>query len=221
MEVYSKFGPVVSRIPIAAKKQGQMATQMQVVVPAGVGPGMPFQVNTPTGPMQVVCPPGVAAGSPITINVPANVPVAVAQPMVVAAQPIGAVAAESGLMMGTAVDVPQASAPVPQGMNRQSEMDNRMHEVSSGCYGTEKMPCCYMTYLAISPEGIRAGPCWCCIVCLCPCPPGMCGVFKPTAPGSGTFKGEDGALWTFTSNKHYVMNGGMGSSKDESMVRLC
>ena len=31
----------------------EMMQQMQVTVPAGVGPGMPFQVNTPAGPMQV------------------------------------------------------------------------------------------------------------------------------------------------------------------------
>ena len=30
---------------------------MQATVPAGVGPGMAFQVNTPSGPMQVTCPP--------------------------------------------------------------------------------------------------------------------------------------------------------------------
>ena len=46
---------------------------MQVTVPPGVQPGMPFQVNTPAGPMQVVCPPDAIAGSPMLINVPAAV----------------------------------------------------------------------------------------------------------------------------------------------------
>ena len=45
--------------------------QMQVTVPAGVGPGMAFQVNTPAGPMQVTCPPGATAGGQMLVNVPA------------------------------------------------------------------------------------------------------------------------------------------------------
>ena len=45
--------------------------QMQVIVPAGVGPGMSFIVNTPSGQqMQVVCPPNATAGSPMIVNVP-------------------------------------------------------------------------------------------------------------------------------------------------------
>lgn len=43
---------------------------MQVTVPEGVGPGMPFAVNTPSGQMQVTCPPGVSAGGAIIVNVP-------------------------------------------------------------------------------------------------------------------------------------------------------
>ena len=55
---------------------------MQVIVPAGVGPGMPFQVDTPAGPMQVTCPPNAAAGSQMMFNVPAAPqPVAMAVPM--------------------------------------------------------------------------------------------------------------------------------------------
>ena len=71
--------------------------QMQVTVPAGVGPGMAFQVNTPAGPMQVTCPPGATAGGQMLVNVPAAPqPVVMAQPVsprdtpVVAAQPIAA-----------------------------------------------------------------------------------------------------------------------------------
>jgi len=56
--------------------------QMQVTVPAGVGPGMPFQVNTPAGPMQVTCPSNANAGSQMMVNVPA------AQPMVVMAHAV-------------------------------------------------------------------------------------------------------------------------------------
>ena len=56
-------------------------TQMQVTVPEGVGPGMPFIVETPIGHMQVICPSGVAAGGQIIIAVelPAP-PMPVAQP---------------------------------------------------------------------------------------------------------------------------------------------
>jgi len=47
------------------------AMQMQVIVPSGVGPGMSFIVNTPSGQqMQVVCPPNATAGSPMIVNVP-------------------------------------------------------------------------------------------------------------------------------------------------------
>jgi len=60
------------------------AMQMQVIVPSGVGPGMSFIVNTPSGQqMQVVCPPNATAGSPMIVNVPQQAqaaPVAVAYP---------------------------------------------------------------------------------------------------------------------------------------------
>ena len=97
-----------------------MATQqMQVVVPAGVVPGMPFQVNTPSGPMQVVCPEGATAGSSMIVNVPA-MPVATAQPIASAA----VMTAEPEVMMGTVLDggtTTMGTAPMPQAMTR-SEM---------------------------------------------------------------------------------------------------
>ena len=69
--------------------------QMMVSVPAGVSPGMSFQVNTPAGPMVVQCPAGVSAGSGLIVNVPAvSVPAgmppqAVAQATLVAQQAVG------------------------------------------------------------------------------------------------------------------------------------
>ena len=52
--------------------------QMQVTVPPGIGPGMPFAVNTPAGQtLQVVSPPDAVPGSPMLVNVPAE-----PQPMV-------------------------------------------------------------------------------------------------------------------------------------------
>ena len=284
---------------------------MQVVIPEGVSPGMPFQVNTLSGPMQVVCPPGAAAGSPIMVHVPVNVVAqAVAQPIVVAAQPM-----EEPIMMGTAMDVSQAppsvvgiyielgteekvevtwasgqlwtkmraheppipstfdgssisvkgfgaagkllangdvkyadggywrrlpapltsppviqkgatvsgSAPAPQSMSMQrSEMDGRMNEAASGCYGLKSLPCCYIGYASVSPEGVSVGPCCCCFgLCICPCP-GWGGNFKPIAPGSATFKEpSDGTTWTFTSPTAFVANGGTGGAKDELHVRYC
>ena len=65
----------------------EMMQQMQVTVPAGVGPGMPFQVNTPTGPMQVTCPPNVTAGGQMLVNVPAA-PQPVVMATAVPAQPV-------------------------------------------------------------------------------------------------------------------------------------
>ena len=44
---------------------------MQVVVPPGVGPGMPLQVRVPDGrTVQVVVPPGVGPGMPLQVQVP-------------------------------------------------------------------------------------------------------------------------------------------------------
>ena len=77
-----------------------MQQQMQVTVPLGVGPGQPFQVNTPSGPMQVVCPPDASAGMPMLVNVPQ---MAAPQPMVMAqAQPMVMAGGET-LMMGAPV----------------------------------------------------------------------------------------------------------------------
>ena len=57
--------------------------QMQVTVPPGIGPGMPFAVNTPAGQtLQVVCPPDAVPGSPMLVNVPAEPQPMVGAPMV-------------------------------------------------------------------------------------------------------------------------------------------
>jgi hypothetical protein len=48
-------------------------TTLQVQVPEGVGPGMPFQVQVGQQMVTVACPPGVAAGAMIQIEVPAEV----------------------------------------------------------------------------------------------------------------------------------------------------
>ena len=65
--------------------------QMEVTVPAGVSPGMPFSVNTPAGQMQVTCPPDAYAGGKMVVNVPTAQPgiqLAMAQPVMAAPQPM-------------------------------------------------------------------------------------------------------------------------------------
>ena len=62
-------------------------SQMQVTVPAGIGPGMPFLVNMPGAQMQVTCPEGVSAGGQMNITTavvmaaPAPMQMAQAAPM--------------------------------------------------------------------------------------------------------------------------------------------
>lgn len=56
-----------------------MATQQyEVIVPQGVGPGQPFQVNIGGQMMQIACPTNATAGMKIRVNAPA--PMARAMP---------------------------------------------------------------------------------------------------------------------------------------------
>ena len=59
---------VSSAPPQAAGQPTADRTQVQVIVPAGVGPGIAFMVNTPSGQMQVTCPQGVSAGMPMMVS---------------------------------------------------------------------------------------------------------------------------------------------------------
>ena len=63
-----------SRVPGSGAEylgeQRSISMEMQVTVPAGVGPGTPFLVNTPSGQMQVTCPLNASAGSQMIVNVP-------------------------------------------------------------------------------------------------------------------------------------------------------
>ena len=81
----------------------QMSQMMKVTVPDGVGPGMPFAVNTPSGQtFTTVCPEGVAAGGEVMISVPAP----------------GTAAAVTSSTSSTA-----AVAPEPAAMAREEEVD--------------------------------------------------------------------------------------------------
>jgi hypothetical protein len=72
--------------------------QMEVIVPAGVSPGMPFTVNTPAGQMQVTCPPDAHSGAKMIVNVPV---------MQVAAVPTVVQAAPQPMMMAMEIGAPQ------------------------------------------------------------------------------------------------------------------
>ena len=59
--------PVVTAVAVPVTA---VAQPMQVTVPAGIGPGMQFPVDTPAGgQMQVTCPPGATAGMQIMVNI--------------------------------------------------------------------------------------------------------------------------------------------------------
>ena len=83
--------------------------QMQVTVPAGIGPGMPFTVATPAGQMQVVCPEGAVAGGQMVVNVPVSAvvqptPMQVVQPTAMqVVQPVAQEGAPAPIIMGTTV----------------------------------------------------------------------------------------------------------------------
>ena len=129
---------------------GRAMQQMQVTVPDGVGPGMPFIVNTPGGQMQVTCPVDANAGSPMIVNVPQAVVQAVTQATVV-----------------QAVAVPQAPAAMSRG-----KMDGRVAEIQSGCYTLSDCLCCYWAYYNVDANAgtVAYGPCCCVPMGCCPCP---------------------------------------------------
>ncbi len=209
--------------------------EMQVTVPAGVGPGMPFLVNTPSGQMQVTCPPNASAGGQMIVNVPMAPPaMQMAQPMMaqpmmaqpmmaqpVMAQPMMATS-QDAIVMGTVMPMaaPQTAAPQPQGMAR-GPMDGRVEEIQLGWYTQEGAPCCYFMQLSFNSDRtvISGGPgCACCCL-LCGCCPGCCGKYKMEAPGTATFKGEMSEVMTWQSPTSYTVKGGMSSG--EKYVRCC
>jgi hypothetical protein len=82
---------------VAPVPQPGATTMMQVQVPQGSGPGQPMLVNTPGGQMQVIVPAGVMPGMAFQVNVPAPAPVAVAT-----ALPATAVATPAAVATATA-----------------------------------------------------------------------------------------------------------------------
>ena len=103
---------------------GQQMQQMQVTVPAGIGPGMSFMVNTPSGMIQVTCPQGVTAGGQMLVHVPA------AQLATVQAVPAGA--EQGGVVMGMVLPDEPVVAPVPMQMATPPEQQTMERTVPIG-----------------------------------------------------------------------------------------
>ena len=211
--------------------------QMQVTVPAGIGPGMPFTVLTPAGQMQVVCPEGAVAGGQMVVNVPAvqsAQPMPIVQPTMMAAPPVasapvimGTTVVEQPMMMAAswqpqvmATPPPHTAAPQPQAMAR-APMEGRVEEIQLGCYGQQGAPCCWLMSLSWKDSDrtvITAGPgCFCC--CCFGCCPGCCGQFKAPEKGSASFKGDWGETWSFQSPTSFIMTGGMASG--DTYRKMC
>ena len=159
--------------------------QMQVTVPDGVGPGMPFIVDTPAGQMQVICPVDATAGGPMIVNVPVQAVVAQAVlpmaavveavPQAAANVPVQAVVAQAVVPMAAVVEaVPQAAvvqAVAPQSiMMSRGQMDGRVEEIQSGCYTLSDCLCCYWAYYKVDARAgtVTYGPCCCIFMGCCP-----------------------------------------------------
>ena len=134
---------------------------MQVTVPDGVFPGMPFQVETPTGPMQVTAPPGSQPGGQMLVNVPAAPVVVVAAMPVADAAPVSVSAAAMPVADAAPVSVSAAvvSAPQPQQMSGTVRLD----DIQDGWYGLEGCPTCCCMRIAFNHDksAFSQGPCCC------------------------------------------------------------
>ena len=215
--------------------------QMQVTVPAGIGPGMPFTVATPAGQMQVVCPEGAVAGGQMVVNVPVSAVVQptamqVVQPVAMqVVQPVAQVGAPAPIIMqpmqmATAsweqpqvMATPQphtAAPPQPQAMAR-APMEGRVEEIQLGCYGQQGAPCCWLMSLSWKDSDrtvITAGPgCFCC--CCIGCCPGCCGEFTAPEKGSANFKAKGWETLNFQTPTSFTMTGGM--AKGETYRKMC
>ena len=158
-------------VPLQPVQQHQ---QMMVTVPAGVAPGMPFVVQTPTGMMQITCPPEAYAGGQLMINIPQTAPVAMPMqsacavqqpPMAVPVQqPACAVPVQQPAAMAMAMPTQPVAAVAMQPMQTavpvlapQAMQMGRANPPGTEPGGTFK----YVGY---------CGPATCLIaVCICPC----------------------------------------------------
>ena len=124
-----------------------------------------------------------------------------------------------------AVPLTQAMEREPMGvqaMARQSPMDGRMMEASSGCYVQREAPWMYF-YLSFNADHSEysMGPGGCCLLFNCPYR-GACGVHLAQAPSSGTFE---------TAHKHrsdrwesptsFVRTRALTGQQNENFVKAC
>ena len=167
---------------------------MQVTVPAGIGPGMPFMVNTPSGQMQVTCPQGVMAGGQMLVNVPD------AQPAMVQAVPAGA--EQGGVVMGIPVVVEAVVAPMP--MQMQTDSAARDAALEDGYYVFEDWHGCLDGQVTFSEdkEWLTMGPTRCWQICSCPAEE------MTRSPNSLEYHGGRGGVYPdgirFTSSTTFV-----------------
>ena len=157
------------------------------------------------------------------VNVPvAAAPVVVAQTVDPSAPvPMGIVVAEPTAPTAPSMVQPMVMerkgvAPVNDTMKR-GPMDDRMREVSSGCYYQQNCPCCFIGYLSFNEDRSTywIGPC-CGCCCPCPCPPGCCGTLKAASPGSSVYNGDVGEdVWQ--SSTKFIRNS--NKEKDHPYVK--
>ena len=179
--------------------------QMQVTVPAGVGPGMAFIVNTPAGQIQVTCPPDAKEGMPMLVNVPVATPqpmmVATAQPGHPAAMAAPQMAVEEPIVMGIALP---ESAPQPMQMSdTEIEMSRLLEANLDGWYGLQGCPTCCCMRIAFNEDksAFTQGPCCCWQI---PIPCVVPNAFKAKSPGSTTFTDGNGEeyIWKTPTKFH-------------------
>ena len=124
-----------------------------------------------------------------------------------------------------AVPVAQAMEREPkeaQAMARQSPMDGRMMEASSGCYIQQEAPWMYF-YLSFNADHSKysMGPGGCCLIFNCPCRD-ACGIHDAQAASSGTFEkagGHRADRWE--SPTLFVRTRVTTGSQIETFVRVC
>ena len=113
----------------------------------------------------------------------------------------------------------QGVAPVNITMAR-GPMDNRMTEVSSGCYYQKDAPCCCAAYMYFNQDrsAYYIGPVCCWAVCCWPCPPGCCGIKRAVSVGSSVYNGPGGEdVWQ--SSTMFTRTDPESYQKDKAYVK--
>jgi len=189
---------------------------MLVNVPVAAAPVVVAQAMDPSPPVPVVVAQAMDPSAPVPMAIvmppQQQVGMAMAQPMAQSmAQPMAQSMAQPMVM------TPQDVAPVNNTIKR-GPMDDRMREVSSGCYYQQNSPCCFVGYLSFNEDrsAYSIGPVYCCCVLCCPCPPGCCGNQKAVSLGSSVYNGDSGEdVWQ--SSTKFIRNS--SQEKDSPYVK--